>query len=147
MFSAPDLEKPKENQGFRLQAGPWPKLPQTSRARNIFGQFLSKNDQNLTKFDQAGMSKFWGLLFFWRKNRRRPPGLGTQGFMHHPSLAWLACLALACLAILASYRPRSPCLHPQQRPRRFAPRRPPNCLLYTSPSPRDGLLSRMPSSA
>ena len=24
---------------------------------------------------------------------------------------------------------------------------PPNCLLYTSPSPRDGLLSRMPSSA
>src|SRR5664279_1663154 len=25
--------------------------------------------------------------------------------------------------------------------------RPPSCLLYTSPSPRDGLLSRMPSSA
>ena len=24
---------------------------------------------------------------------------------------------------------------------------PPTCLLYTSPSPRDGLLSRMPSSA
>ena len=24
---------------------------------------------------------------------------------------------------------------------------PPSCLLYTSPSPRDGLLSRMPSSA
>ena len=29
--------------------------------------------------------------------------------------------------------------------RRFTPIRP--CLLYTSPSPRDGLLSRMPSSA
>ena len=26
-------------------------------------------------------------------------------------------------------------------------RLPKNCLLYTSPSPRDGLLSRMPSSA
>ena len=26
-------------------------------------------------------------------------------------------------------------------------RRPHTCLLYTSPSPRDGLLSRMPSSA
>ena len=25
--------------------------------------------------------------------------------------------------------------------------KPTNCLLYTSPSPRDGLLSRMPSSA
>ena len=28
-----------------------------------------------------------------------------------------------------------------------APARWPTCLLYTSPSPRDGLLSRMPSSA
>ena len=27
------------------------------------------------------------------------------------------------------------------------PQRPYTCLLYTSPSPRDGLLSRMPSSA
>ena len=70
MFSAPDLEKPKENQGFRLQAGPWPKLPQTSRARNILGHFWSKFDQQLIKFDQAGMSKFWGLLFFWGK---KPP--------------------------------------------------------------------------
>ena len=36
-----------------------------------------------------------------------------------------------------------------QRASRFIPTRPENyhCLLYTSPSPRDGLLSRMPSSA
>ena len=35
------------------------------------------------------------------------------------------------------------------RPGPPGPRRPkvPSCLLYTSPSPRDGLLSRMPSSA
>ena len=33
---------------------------------NIAGpeHFGSKVDQKLTKFDQAGMSKFWGLLFF-----------------------------------------------------------------------------------
>src|SRR5680860_635432 len=31
--------------------------------------------------------------------------------------------------------------------RRTLPALSPNCLLYTSPSPRDGLLSRMPSSA
>ena len=68
------------------------------------------------------MSKFWGLLFFRGKNSRRPPGLGTQDLIYHPSLAQLACLALA---ILASYRPCSPCLHQQQRPRREAPRRPP----------------------
>ena len=30
---------------------------------------------------------------------------------------------------------------------KFSPDEPKNCLLYTSPSPRDGLLSRMPSSA
>ena len=43
---------------------------------------------------------------------------GNPGLYWHPSLAWLACVALACLAILASYRHRSPCLHQQQRPRR-----------------------------
>ena len=34
-------------------------------------------------------------------------------------------------------------------PAKFTPQTPynPSCLLYTSPSPRDGLLSRMPSSA
>ena len=32
-------------------------------------------------------------------------------------------------------------------PRKKGGRPPKDCLLYTSPSPRDGLLSRMPSSA
>ena len=36
--------------------------------------------------------------------------------------------------------------HPQLEPKP-APEDPQACLLYTSPSPRDGLLSRMPSSA
>ena len=67
MFSALDLETPEENQCFWPHAGPWPKLPQTSRARNILAHFWLKFDQKLTKFDQAGMSTFWGLLFFWRK--------------------------------------------------------------------------------
>ena len=34
-----------------------------------------------------------------------------------------------------------------QPAKRQAVTNPDNCLLYTSPSPRDGLLSRMPSSA
>ena len=46
--------------------GPWPKLPRKMRARNIFDNFWSKIDQKMTKFDQAGMSKFWGVLFFWK---------------------------------------------------------------------------------
>ena len=45
----------------------------------FFDHFWSKNNPKLTKFDQAGMSNFWGLLFFRKKKRRRPPGLGTQG--------------------------------------------------------------------
>ena len=36
---------------------------------------------------------------------------------------------------------------PQQPTGRQLPEHPRSCLLYTSPSPRDGLLSRMPSSA
>ena len=45
--------------------------------------------------------------------------------------------------------PEKPAPAPKDQPRTDAPRRdrPKNCLLYTSPSPRDGLLSRMPSSA
>ena len=35
----------------------------------------------------------------------------------------------------------------RRRSRGSRSRRSSNCLLYTSPSPRDGLLSRMPSSA
>ena len=81
MFSVPDLQKTEENRCFRPQAGAWPKLPQTSRARNIFSHFWATSGQNLTKVDQAGMSKFWGLLFFWRKNRRRPPGSEAQSLM------------------------------------------------------------------
>ena len=36
---------------------------------------------------------------------------------------------------------------PTKRAKSFKARHAKNCLLYTSPSPRDGLLSRMPSSA
>ena len=43
-----------------------PKLPQTSRPRNIFGHFGSTFDQQFTKFDQAGMSTFLEVLFFWK---------------------------------------------------------------------------------
>ena len=37
--------------------------------------------------------------------------------------------------------------HPGRQTIRLLFDRPQSCLLYTSPSPRDGLLSRMPSSA
>ena len=39
------------------------------------------------------------------------------------------------------------CSHTDQPVRKFKDGLVMNCLLYTSPSPRDGLLSRMPSSA
>ena len=35
----------------------------------------------------------------------------------------------------------------KKKRKKAAPKEPKPCLLYTSPSPRDGLLSRMPSSA
>ena len=38
-------------------------------------------------------------------------------------------------------------LEPSSHSKRYPPRLHKTCLLYTSPSPRDGLLSRMPSSA
>ena len=61
----------------------------------------------------------------------------------HPSCLWAAesasnymNLALHCQAMIDEYEHRFNKTHKCQA-----------CLLYTSPSPRDGLLSRMPSSA
>ena len=50
----------------------------------------------------------------------------------------VACCLCAVVVVLAARRARA---------RRRRAERGYNCLLYTSPSPRDGLLSRMPSSA
>ena len=53
----------------------------------------------------------------------------------------------AQLKTLAKYSIEFNDLAVQMRPHRIAYLRLLGCLLYTSPSPRDGLLSRMPSSA
>ena len=69
---------------------------------------------------QCGMSLFPGHASFRKnKNIANPEA--------HGLFAWLA---LACLAYLASDRPRSPCLQQQQQQRRSAPpgrRRQPGC--------------------
>ena len=62
----------------------------------------------------------------------------VEGLARHE---WFTARSAAC-AVLAAWRRRAP---PATSPRRARPAR--ACLLYTSPSPRDGLLSRMPSSA
>ena len=51
-------------------------------------------------------------------------------------------LNIACNALLESYRNGQKSAQPEPRAKQGG-----DCLLYTSPSPRDGLLSRMPSSA
>ena len=62
-----------------------------------------------------------------------------------PRIACLVMLTLAIvgLALLSACAADDPA--PAPAPTEHAPLSP--CLLYTSPSPRDGLLSRMPSSA
>ena len=47
------------------------------------------------------------------------------------------------MAAMQSQHPPEPA-YPKRQPQDRSPK---TCLLYTSPSPRDGLLSRMPSSA
>ena len=49
--------------------------------------------------------------------------------------------------VFAAQSPSRAASPPRRRGRSFPSARPSRCLLYTSPSPRDGLLSRMPSSA
>ena len=51
------------------------------------------------------------------------------------------------LRLISAYSPREPTKQSVSQPRGAPEGAPWGCLLYTSPSPRDGLLSRMPSSA
>ena len=60
------------------------KITTNIAAPEHFGPLLVKKHPKLIKFDQAGMSKFLGLLFFRKKNRRRPPGSEPQGVMVRP---------------------------------------------------------------
>ena len=67
-----------------------------------------------------------------------------------PSFTWIA--SVSCIMhnnavpIFADVDPKTYTLDPEDVRRKIT-HRTKACLLYTSPSPRDGLLSRMPSSA
>mgnify|MGYP003337247246 FL=1 len=83
----------------------------------IFG---SKSTQHRQKNAKLACHFFQDVHFSGKKRNCATPEA-------HGLLAWLA---LACLAYLASDRPRSPCLHQQQQQRRSAPpgrRRRPGC--------------------
>ena len=69
---------------------------------------------------------------------RRPPR-STQGVSSAASDVYKRQNQLILIVECTSIKLNEACVgnHPRRR----------NCLLYTSPSPRDGLLSRMPSSA
>ena len=112
-----------------LAHGPWarPKLGQSWFEPAIWGPaqnccekcgpgtcliiFESKSTQNQTEMPRWHVTFFQDMHFSGKKRHCATPEA-------HGLLAWLA---LACLAYLASDRPRSPCLHQQQQQRRSAP--------------------------
>ena len=58
-----------------------PKLPRKMRPRNIFGHFLSKNDQKSLKIWPGWHVQNLGDAFFLEKNRRRQPTPEHMGFL------------------------------------------------------------------
>ena len=58
-----------------------PKLPRKMRPRNIFGHFLSKNDQKSLKIWPGWHVQNLGVAFFLEKNRRRQPTPEHMGFL------------------------------------------------------------------
>ena len=88
------------------------------------------------------------LLELFDKN----PGAGEPGVKPKTASTNHATMPSRNYAIISESHPHTPTSNSHQQPNghpnghaSFTP--PTNCLLYTSPSPRDGLLSRMPSSA
>ena len=92
---------------YRKQSGP-------GTCWIIFG---SKSTRNRPKMPRWHVTFFQDVHFSGKKGNCATPEA-------HGLLAWLA---LACLAYLASDRPRSPWLHQQQQQRRSAPLRRPGC--------------------
>ena len=70
------------------------------------------------------------------KNSFQPLGINTK--QYGDTRWWIGMLLVIVLAGVAIALSKLPIMQTAQ----FS-----SCLLYTSPSPRDGLLSRMPSSA
>ena len=59
-----------------------PKLPRKMRPRNMFGDFLSTNDQKSFKIWPGWHVQNLGDAFFLEKNRRRQPTPEHMGFIH-----------------------------------------------------------------
>ena len=110
--------------------------------------------------DQPGSAQPRGPVFVDQSGRRlrlvKLLGLGSLGLV----AAYVVLLVVAFIGgsnVAAPYLPlppaAAPAAHdlpsspPAPASSEAAPPAPQACLLYTSPSPRDGLLSRMPSSA
>ena len=66
----------------------------------------------------------------------------NRGQAYAKNVGWRLDYQIATKGIAATAKSASIC-----KTQRFSDHAPLTCLLYTSPSPRDGLLSRMPSSA
>ena len=80
--------------------------------------------------DQRGMTKLLGSQTYQRcSNEMNKPGAKVY------ELSYKRTSTMPLSPFAGEYKPK------------FLPEIPWACLLYTSPSPRDGLLSRMPSSA
>ena len=95
-------------------------------AKELIAQANAQQPQLIAQFKQAVASEQLAHAFLFTGPRGRGQDLVAD---------WLA-MRLMCRNVTADGQPDGMCDQCQRI-----------CLLYTSPSPRDGLLSRMPSSA
>ena len=92
------------------------------------------------------------ILLFWADCRERLTVAAQQAVEHGLTDGKLACAAISFWEIALLFRKNRLVLPAQHTPASYMDDIVTSlelkiCLLYTSPSPRDGLLSRMPSSA
>ena len=87
---------------------------------SVFGQRKCGSELNLQQIQQTDKVRYQQIISFEKKCRLIKERMRTRGFLKNEKI-------LIPVVVHIVYNT--------------------DCLLYTSPSPRDGLLSRMPSSA
>ena len=127
------IPEPSGIPGYKYHGGRLTKIRESDKPDNIFPETWSAMSPGQRKNAIEKWKELKPIRDACRITRGVPAAIRPEDLQDYKEVVRAACKKLTPI-----YSPMMPCLDVTE---------PSDCLLYTSPSPRDGLLSRMPSSA